>query len=80
MCSIKTMLKVAFGMLVIAGIGYFTLPNLRTWIIEASPLLLFSVCPISMFIAMKMMSGQNCDLPRSAQPDSTGSTKQRIDH
>jgi hypothetical protein len=79
MCNMKTMLKVGFGMLVIAGLAYYSLPDLRTWIVGASPFLLFLICPITLLIAMKMMTGQNCDSPRSDRTDSAGDTAQRID-
>lgn len=58
-CSTKTMLKVALGIFVGTGLAYLALPEFRTWIIAASPTLLFLICPISMIFCMKMMSGQN---------------------
>jgi hypothetical protein len=79
MCNIRTMLKVAFAILVIAGMAYFVSPGLRTWIVEASPLLLFLICPISMFIAMKTMTGKNYELSRSVGPDIAGSVAHGVD-
>lgn len=58
-CNMKTMLKVGIGMLLIAGIAYVALPEFRTWILAASPTLLFLLCPVSMLLCMKMMHGQN---------------------
>lgn len=58
-CNMKTMLKVGLGMLLVTGIAYAALPEFRTWILAASPTLLFLVCPLSMLFCMKMMHGQN---------------------
>lgn len=57
-CNAKTMLKVGLGMLVVAGMAYFALPEFRTWIVAAMPTLLFLLCPLSMLFCMKMMHGQ----------------------
>jgi hypothetical protein len=59
MCSMKTMLKVGLGMLLITGLAYLAMPEFRAWIVAASPTLLFLICPISMLVCMKMMHGQN---------------------
>lgn len=56
MCSAKTMLKVALGLLVVFGISYVALPEFRVWLIAISPTLLFLVCPISMLLCMRMMN------------------------
>lgn len=58
-CNMKTMLKVGLGMLLVTGIAYAALPEFRTWILAASPTLLFLLCPLSMLFCMKMMHGQN---------------------
>jgi hypothetical protein len=59
MCNTKTMLKIGLVLLGIVGIAYAALPEFRTWILAASPSLLFLLCPLSMLFCMKMMHGQN---------------------
>lgn len=74
MCNAKTMLKVGLGMLAVVGIAYAALPDFRTWILAASPTLLFLLCPISMLFCMKMMHGQNgqsCSTSNSEQKPSS---------
>lgn len=76
MCSAKTMLKVGLGMLAVVGIAYMALPDFRTWILAASPTLLFLLCPISMLFCMKMMHGQNgqsCSTANNEQKPSSSS-------
>lgn len=58
-CNTKTMLKVGLGLFASAAIAYITLPEFRSWILAASPTLLFLLCPISMLLCMKMMHGKN---------------------
>lgn len=64
MCNTKTMLKVGLGLLLGTVIAYIALPDFRSWILAASPTLLFLLCPLSMIFMMKMMmhdqKGQSC--------------------
>lgn len=56
MCSAKTMFKVALGLLLVIGVAYMALPEVRVWLIAISPTLLFLICPISMLLCMTMMN------------------------
>lgn len=63
MCSMKTMLKVGLGMLLVAGSAYILLPQFRDAIVGLAPTLVFLLCPISMLACMWMMrgkGGQSC--------------------
>jgi hypothetical protein len=82
MCSMKTMLKVGLGMLLIAGLAYLALPEFRTWILAASPTLLFLICPVSMLVGMKMMqgqSGQSCQTPASDEKANASAASDKAD-
>lgn len=71
MCNTKTMLKVGLGLLVGAVIAYIALPEFRSWILAASPTLLFLLCPLSMLLCMKMMHGQQGQSCGKASTDKT---------
>jgi hypothetical protein len=82
MCSMKTMLKVGLGMLLITGLAYLALPEFRTWIVAASPTLLFLICPISMVVCMMMMRGQSsqsCGKPASDNKDDAPAALDKTD-
>jgi hypothetical protein len=82
MCNMKTMLKVGLGMLFVAALAYLALPEFRTWIVAASPTLLFLICPISMLVCMKMMHGQNgqsCGKSASDNKDEAPVASDKID-
>ncbi len=82
MCSMKTMLKVGLGMLLITGLAYLALPEFRVWILAASPTLLFLICPISMLVCMKMMhsqNGQSCQTPASNNNDKVALASDKTD-
>jgi len=68
-CSMKTMLKVGAGMLLVVGTAYLLFPGFRETIIALSPVLLFLLCPLSMFFCMKMMQGQNGQACQPAASD-----------
>lgn len=81
-CNMKTMLKVAIGMLFVTGLAYAALPEFRTWILAASPTLLFLLCPISMLVCMKMMHGQNgqsCQSSAATQDSRQSGTTSQVD-
>lgn len=71
MCSMKTMLKVALGLLLGFGLAYATLPEFRGWLIAMSPTLLFLICPISMLVCMAMMNKSCNTQPGNTQPGNT---------
>jgi hypothetical protein len=82
MCSMKTMLKVGIGMLLVTGLAYLALPEFRAWIIAASPTLLLLICPISMLVCMKMMQGQNgqsCQSPASDEKVNASAASDKAD-
>lgn len=82
MCSMKTMLRVGLGMLLITGLAYLALPEFRTWIIAASPTLIFLICPISMIFCMMMMrgkDGQGCQTSASDEKAKTPIATGQID-
>ncbi len=56
MCSIKTMLKIALGMILLLITGYVAFPAFQLRIVAAAPLLLVLACPLSMFFMMKGMN------------------------
>lgn len=55
-CDTKTMIKTAIGMGLLGVIGYFALPQFRSFIVGISPFLLALACPLSMIIMMKGMN------------------------
>lgn len=73
MCSAKTMFKVALGMLLVFGVAYIALPEVRVWLIAISPTLLFLVCPISMLLCMRMMN-KSC----TTQPKNTSTAAESL--
>lgn len=81
-CNMKTMLKVGIGMLFFTGLAYAALPEFRTWILAASPTLLFLLCPISMLVCMKMMHGQHgqsCQSSAATQESPQSGTTSQVD-
>lgn len=77
-CSMKTMLKVGFGVLLSLGAFYLAFPAFREVILAIAPFLLFLICPLSMFLMMKGMSSQ--DLKTTVQTTSArpGETPKRV--
>lgn len=73
-CNKQTMWKVGIGMLIVFGIAYAALPELRTWMLAAAPTLVFLLCPLSMLFAMKMMGGKQCETSRAEQPNQSPSS------
>lgn len=57
-CNMKTMLTGAAGLALAAAIAYFVFPGAQRFISASAPLLIALVCPISMLLMMKTMSGE----------------------
>lgn len=60
MCSIKSMLKVGLAIIAVFAVAYTLLPGSRTWMASLAPALTFLICPISMLVGLKMISGKGC--------------------
>ncbi len=60
-CDTKTMVKTAIGLGLLGIIGYFALPQFRSFIVSLSPILLGLVCPLSMIIMMKGMNAHQTE-------------------
>lgn len=56
MCSFRTLMKMALGIVLLLVIGYLAFPAFQTRIIAAAPLLFILVCPLSMLFMMKGMN------------------------
>lgn len=55
----KTMVWLAGGFAVVAATAYFTLPQMRDWVLASLPVLIVLLCPLSMLFMMKSMHGAN---------------------
>ncbi|WP_083684782.1 DUF2933 domain-containing protein [Massilia putida] len=67
MCSLKTMLKIGVMMSAITGLLYISVPEIRSLILTAAPTLVFLLCPISMFLGMRLMGGKGCESREAEQ-------------
>ena len=56
-CNLKTMLATAFALTFAAAVAYFLFPGAQAFILASAPLLLILVCPVSMLLMMKAMTG-----------------------
>ena len=56
-CNLKTMVATAFALAVAAAVAYFFFPGAQAFILASAPLLLVLVCPVSMLLMMKAMTG-----------------------
>ncbi len=58
-CNTKIMLKAAAGLVMLAVIGYWALPQYRTLILGLVPITGTLLCPLSMVAAMWLMRRQD---------------------
>lgn len=73
-CDMKTMIKTALGLGVVAAVAYATLPATREWIVGGTPFLFFLICPLMMLFMMKAMhSGEDKHTPEKAQANKVSS-------
>ncbi len=56
-CDMKTMLRTAGVMGLVAVIAYFAVPEARAFIVASAPVLIALICPVSMIVMMLMMNG-----------------------
>ena len=56
-CSVKTMLRTAGVIGLVAVIGYFAVPESRAFIVASAPVLIALICPVSMVGMMMMING-----------------------
>lgn len=56
MCSIKTMVKIVLGIVLLLLMGYMIFPQYQAAIVALAPYLLVLACPLAMFF---MMAGKN---------------------
>lgn len=66
MCSMKTLIKIAFGMGLLLVVGYVIFPEFHAWIVAAAPYLLVLACPLAMIF---MMKGMNTPKEKEKKPD-----------
>lgn len=78
-CTRQTMWKVGIGVLLAAALAFAALPEFRAWILAVSPILLFLLCPLSMFFCMKMMNDKQCQMPSADQQNKTPATQPDAD-
>ncbi len=55
-CDMKTMLRTAGVMGLVAVIAYFAVPEARAFIVASAPVLIALICPVSMVVMMLMMN------------------------
>lgn len=67
MCSIKSMIKIAFGIGLLLITGYLAFPQFQTTIAALAPYLLILACPLAMFFMMKGMNTQSQE--KEKKPD-----------
>ena len=67
MCSIKTLIKIALGLVAFLIAGYVIFPQSHAWIVTVAPYLLFLACPLAMVFMMKGMN-----TPQEKKPDQDG--------
>lgn len=75
-CDVKTMLRAAGVIGLVAVTGYFAVPEARAFIVASAPVLIALICPVSMMVMMLMMNrhqakkseGQEAAAPEPAQP------------
>lgn len=58
-CDFKTMIKLAIGLGLGLVAAYFALPEFRTFIVAAAPVLLALICPLAMVIMMFAMKDKS---------------------
>lgn len=66
MCSIKTLIKIALGLVALLIAGYVIFPQSRAFITAIAPYLLFLTCPLAMVF---MMKGMNTPQEKEKKPD-----------
>lgn len=66
MCSIKTLIKIAFGLGLLLIAGYLIFPQSHAWIVAVAPYLLFLACPLAMYF---MMKGMNTPQEKEKKPN-----------
>ncbi|MEO7854240.1 MAG: DUF2933 domain-containing protein [Rubrivivax sp.] len=64
-CSVKTMLRTAGAIGLVAVIGYLAVPEARAFIVASAPVLIALICPVSMIVMMLMM---NSSKSKQAEP------------
>lgn len=70
-CNVKTMLRSAGALGLVAVIGYFAVPEARAFIVASAPVLIALICPVSMVAMMLMMNGSGSKESESRQAAAT---------
>ncbi len=52
MCSMKTILKFALGIVLLLILGHFAFPQYQAGIVAVAPFLLVLACPLAMYFMM----------------------------
>lgn len=73
-CSMRTMIAAGVALVAILAIAYVLLPPVRALVLAIGPYLLLLICPLSMWLMMKGMQGQ--DDQRRSTTDDTPERKQ----
>lgn len=66
-CNVKTMLRTAGVIGLVAVIGYFAVPEARAFIVASAPVLIALICPVSMVVMMQMMNGSGSKATESRE-------------
>ena len=67
-CNTRTMGAVGAALVAILAVAYAVFPSVRAFVLGIGPYLLILVCPLSMWLMMKGMQGQD-DQRRSMRED-----------
>ena len=67
-CNTRTMAAVGAALVAILAVAYTVFPSVRAFVLGIGPYLLILVCPLSMWLMMKGMQGQD-DQGRSTTDD-----------
>ncbi len=73
-CNTRTMAAVGAALVAILAIAYTVFTSVRAFVLGIGPYLLILVCPLSMWLMMKGMQGQ--DDQRRSTTDDTPERKQ----
>ena len=73
-CNTRTMAAVGAALVAILAVAYTVFPSVRAFVLGVGPYLLILVCPLSMWLMMKGMQGQ--DDQRRSTTDDTPERKQ----
>lgn len=67
-CNTRTMVTMGVAVVATLAIAYAIFPPVRAFVLSIGPFLLILVCPLSMWLMMKGMQGQD-DQRRSTRED-----------